>query len=286
MVQHQEALHGAYWDSFDNESDGGDADFFTKPLGPIISGRNNRAAFKHAGGEVVFHLPNRMLAFYLATDTGVRISEGPIKIVRDPQSFSGTNAVVNGISCMGCHWQGFIKFTDTVRVGYERLKGQPVADKVLKIFPPQEEMNRLVDDDSELYLQALDKATLPFLKVDANDTRRAREFTEPITHVSKRYDRKLDLSAIAREMLLPTDDATANALGLPTQNDLKSQLKLSETFQRIGLEPLARGEVVARSVWEKSFHTTARALKLGVPQHIETTQKPYRTNPCKTPLPY
>ena len=115
MVQHQEALHGAYWDSFDNETDGGDADFFTKPLGPIISGRNNRAAFKHAGGEVIFHLPNHMLAFYLATDTGVRITEGPIKIVRDPQSFSGTNAIVNGISCMGCHRQGFIKFTDTVR---------------------------------------------------------------------------------------------------------------------------------------------------------------------------
>jgi len=69
-------------------------------------------------------------------------------------------------------------------------------------------------------------------------------------------------------MLLPIDDATANALGLPTQDDLKSQLKLGETFQRIGLEPLARGEVIARSVWEKSFHTTARALKLGVPQHV------------------
>lgn len=268
MVQHQEASYGAYWDSFDNQKDGGEADFFTKPLGPIVDGRNNRAAFQHAGGEVIFHLPNRLLAFYLATEEGVRIDEGPINIVRDPQQFSGTNAIVNGISCMGCHRQGFIKFTDSLRAGFERLKGQPVADKVLKIFPPQDVMDRLVEDDSQHYLQALDKATLPFLRVKSGDVRRAADYTEPITHVSRRYDRKLNLEAIAREMLLPADDKQAAELGLPSVADLKSQLKLSETFQRIGLEPLARGEVVARSVWEKSFHTTARALKLGVPQHF------------------
>lgn len=268
MVQRQDARDGALWDSFDNEVDGGEADFFIKPLGPVVEGRNNRSAFKHAGGEIIFQLPNHMQAFYLATNAGLRIDEGPINIVRDPQQFSGTNAIVNGVSCMGCHKAGLIKFTDSLRAGYESLKGQPVADKVLKIFPSQSELDRMVEDDSEIYRRALDKATLSFLKTDAKDLRRAADFTEPITHVSRRYDRKLNFDAIARELLLPSDDKIAAELKLPSTGDLKSQLKLSETFQRIGLEPLARGEVVARSVWEKSFHTTARALKLGVPQHF------------------
>lgn len=101
---------------------------------------------------------------------------------------------------------------------------------------------------------------MSFLKVDANDRRRAGDYTEPITHVSRRYDRKLNLEGIARELLLPIDDKLASSLGLPSMSDLTSQLKLSETFQRIGLEPLSRGEVIARSVWEKSFHATARAF--------------------------
>jgi serine/threonine-protein kinase len=268
MVQRQDAKNGTYWDSFDIESDGGEADFFIKPLGPIVAGRNNRAAFKHAGGEVIYHLPNGLIAFYLAAADGRRIDEGPINIVRDPQQFSGTNAIVNGISCMGCHKQGFIKFTDTLRAGYENLKGQPVADKVLKIFPPQDAMDRLLEDDRERYLRSLDKAMGEFLTADAADRRNAGDFTEPITYVARRYDRKLDLEAIARELLLPSDEQTAVELKLPTVGDLKSQLKLSETFQRIGLEPLARGEVVSRDEWEKSFHAAARALKLGVPQHF------------------
>ncbi len=265
MVQRQDAKHGAYWDSFDSDADGGDADFFTKPLGPIIPGRRRGAAFKHAGGEVIFHLPNGLHGYYLATAEGERINEGPITIVRDPQQFSGSNAIVNGISCMGCHRQGYIPFEDTLRAGFERLKGQAVADKVLKIFPTAEEMALRLGEDRERYLLSLDKACLEFLRTGPDDNRRAGDFPEPITHVSKRYDRKPGFDEIARELLLPTDEQLAEQLGIPTKTDLKSQLKLNEFFQSLGLEPLSRGEVMARPVWESVFHRTARALKLGVP---------------------
>lgn len=267
MVQRQDAKFGAYWDSFDNGVDGGDADFFTKPLGPRVPGRSSGAAFKHDGGEVIYHLPNGLLGFYLAKADGEQIAEGPIAIVRDPQQFSGSNAIVNGISCMGCHRQGFIPFTDTLRDGFKRQQGQTVADKVLKIFPPQEQLNRLIDEDRDRYLKALEKACLDFLRTGPDDARPMSAFPEPITSVSKRYDRKLKLADLARELLLPTDPRDAARLGIPSATDLESQFRLNAVFQDLGLEPLARGEVITRSVWEKTYHRTARLLKLGVPYH-------------------
>ncbi|MDX1961986.1 MAG: c-type cytochrome domain-containing protein [Pirellulales bacterium] len=268
MVQRQEAKYGAYWDSFDNATDGGDVDFFIKPLGPIDPEKPSRAAFKHDGGEVIFHLPNGLLAFYLATDQGAVLNEGPINIVRDPQQFSGSNKILNGISCFGCHRQGFIPFTDTLREGYVNRQGESVADKVLKIFPVAEVMERYRREDSERYQLGLDKATLQFLRTSPEDKRSAIDFPEPITHVSRHYDRKLTFDDIARELLLPADDATAAEHNIPTVADLKSQLKLNAALQNAGLEPITRGEVVPRSMWEKAYHRTARVLRLGVPVHF------------------
>lgn len=266
MVQRQSSRDGAYWDSYDAKSDTGENNYFSFPLGPVIEGSKVRSAFKHDGGEMIFHLPNGLIGFYLAKANGERIDEGPIEIVRDPQQFSGSNKIVNGISCMGCHKQGFLPLHDTLRAGYEKLRGQDVADKVLRIFPLQDDMNKLLEKDRDRYLTALDAAVLPFLRSGADDNRRGADFSEPITHVARRYDRKLLLDDIVRELLLPTDDKIAEQLKLPTPADLKSQLRLNNEFQAMGLEPLVRGEIITRAAWERTYHQAAFALNLGVPR--------------------
>ena len=73
-------------------------------------------AFDHAGGEIIFNLPNGLQGYMLIDAKDKRIDEGPIDVVRDKTETAGSVVVVNGLSCMACHQHGMIKdFNDAVR---------------------------------------------------------------------------------------------------------------------------------------------------------------------------
>lgn len=265
MVERHDSKYGWYWPSYDSAGDSDRQNFFRFPLGPRFPGGENAGAFEHDGGEIVFSRPNRLQAYMLALANGTRIDEGPLSIVSDANRFSGSNVVVNGISCMGCHRNGLIPFTDTVRPQWENRTGDR-AEKVLRLFPEKKTMDRHFKRDQAQFLIALEAAIGPFLRTGDDDSRKITEFVEPITAASKRYDRPVELADVARELGLPEkqEDAMAHKIKA-TAGELTTAIKFSETLRRLGLNALTAGEPLTRKQWEKVFGSTARELGIGLP---------------------
>jgi serine/threonine-protein kinase len=222
-------------------------------------GRFGGKAFEHAGGEIIFHLPNGLQGYLLVDDKDRRIDKGPTEVVRAKTETAGSVAVVNGLSCMSCHQHGMIKgFKDDVRTG-TRVGGDAL-DKVRELYPPAEEMRGLLEKDEARFLNALDRATGLFLKVGKEGDRDVKDFKEVMGPVARSYLLKeVDAAAAAREV------------GLKDKATLEAAIKANKGLQRLGLLPLARGGTIKREVWEslKGLYSpaqeTARVLELGTP---------------------
>ena len=120
--------------------------------------------------------------------------------------------------------------------------------------------------DQTQFLNALEEAIGPFLRTGDDDGRKITEFVEPITAASKRYDRPVELTDVARELGLPEkqDDATAHRIKA-TAGELATAIKFSTTLRRLELDALTVGEPLTRKQWEKVFGSTARELGIGLP---------------------
>ena len=265
LVERHDAKHGAYWKSYDFGSNLDRANLFRFPLGPTFAGQKNLAAFDHDGGEIIFHLPNGLQAYLLIKNDDSRIDEGPQDIVNDPNQFGGTFAIVNGISCMGCHKAGMLQFSDTVRASFKNAGAGRTAEKVLRLYPAKDVMDGLVEADAERFQKALESATGPLLRTGKDDKRKLTAFPEPVTKAARAYDQALSIEDVARELGLPGDMAKAQELGVPAAGELATVIRISDVMRRLNLAPLAVGESVPRDVWEQAFGRVARELKLGLP---------------------
>ena len=152
-----------YWISFDFDGgNGGDGangfeqnvaneSIFADPLG-----------FAFAGGEAIFSLPNGMQAYYVAAANGDRLAEAPIGVVIDPAQNNGL--VTNGASCHSCHNIGMITFTDAVRqyVIDNRFEfDNETFEDVMESYPDAAEFQRVMDLDSDVHLNATERAGVP-----------------------------------------------------------------------------------------------------------------------------
>ena len=109
LVDRHPALYGAYWKSYDFKRNDGTSNLFRHPLGPTFADNPYpRQAFEHAGGEIIFNLPNGLQGYLLVDGKGQRIDAGPVEVVSDALRTSGTAAIVDGLSCMACHQRGVI----------------------------------------------------------------------------------------------------------------------------------------------------------------------------------
>jgi serine/threonine-protein kinase len=264
MVERHDALHGAYWKSYDFKTSAGKGNLFVFPLGPEFKGNpfaegGKDLVFEHAGGEIIFNLPNKMQAYMLVNNKDERINEGPVEIVNDRKQTSGTPLVVNGLSCMSCHEHGMIHFTDVVRADAGKLLGGDARDFLLRIYPDAAAMDKEVTRDEERFLGALEKATGPFLKVGADAGADIKAFPEPVSAIARWYlVQELGLAEAAAE------------LGCDART-LQGAIQDQPVLQRDGLLPLAEGHKLKREVWENTafsfspFQRAARMLKLGVP---------------------
>lgn len=164
-----------------------------------------------------------------------RIDTGPIEVVSDALKTSGTNEIVNGLSCLACHQQGMKEFTDQIRTG-AAVTGE-AALKVRRLYPEQKRMNELLAADRARYLAALAQAVGPFLDA-GEDEQSAEPQAEPIGFVARLYAlTPLNLAAAAAE------------LGLGDSAQLQS--KLGENRMReLGLLPLVQGDSLSRHDWE------------------------------------
>lgn len=261
LIERHEAAHGAYWKSFDFKNNDGASNLFRFPLGPVFKGNPFAdQAFAHAGGELIFHLPNGLQGYLLVDAKGQRIDEGPTDIVSDTNKTSGTVAIVNGLSCMSCHKHGLIRegFRDELRDS-SGLGGAALA-KLLRLHPKAEAMSALMKEDEDRFLAALDKSAGPFLKIGPDQAKNIREFTdEPVGRAVRAYNRDLLLADVAAE------------LGMSDVKRLAAAVEDNERLRQIGLGALARGGSVKRDAWASlkqrlsPFQRAALELDRGAP---------------------
>ncbi len=267
LVERHHALFGCYWKSYDFKESDGPGNLFQLPLGPLnLFGAGKHPypnqSFVHAGGEMIWALPNGLHAYMLADGEGRRISDGPSEVVRDLKEFGGRGTiVVNGLSCMGCHYQGMIDFTDTVRDG-SGLMGK-AKEKVKRLYPDHKTMRLLVDNDRADYLAAFDRVVSPYLRVGADEKKDITKFPEPVTLIGSKYlNAPVDLDDAARELYVAD------------VGDVRATIKANPKLQGLGLRPLLNKDVVKRQAWEtvlevySPYQIMAQIMERGEPVRI------------------
>jgi mono/diheme cytochrome c family protein len=247
VLERHDSMLGVYWRTYDFDAvreNLPDRDVllpdrrnvFAYPLGPG-AGDNT---FQHAGGEIIFSLPNGLHAFMLVNANGVRVDKAPSAIVSDPKR--PDRQVETGISCMSCHVRGINPKDDQVREHVARnAKAFTKADAetIRALYVPAARMRALMDDDAERYRKAVEKCGG---RVNV---------TAPIATLTLRYEADVDLPTAAAEVGLPAEE-------------FRERLARAETLTR-NLGALATpGGTVHRPVWVQAFADVARALRLGI----------------------
>jgi serine/threonine-protein kinase len=259
LIDYHPSESGAYWISYDFDKTSGRGNLIRFPLGPKELADEDFAAsaFEHAGGEVIFELPNGMHGYMLVDKDGKRINAGPIGIVSDFEEISGTPEVINGISCMGCHRLGMRDFEDAVGRDHAILDG-PARNKVERLYQ-SDRLQEQIAASRQDYLRTLERVIGPWLKVGEDAGKSIEELPEPISAVARRYDRDLTLDEVAYE------------LGMDSPDQLRNRLE-NRTLVKLGLGPLRNDGQVKRSAWDdidvgvaSVFHETARELGVGIP---------------------
>ena len=245
------------WDFLPNRAKG---DLVRFPLGPVFAGNPYRGqAFVHDGGEIIWSLPNGMQGYMLVKGDGTRIDSGPVDVVFDRDAILGTPSIINGISCMYCHRHGMIgEFTDEVR-GSDALSGE-AREMVLKLFPPNDDMQRLVQQDEAIFMRSLEQLIGPILITGKDSQKTIREFREPVGEVAEMYSRDLTVLDIALE------------LGIEKPEVLQAKIEANRELLRYGLGTIVQDPpgTIKREKWHSRDGTSlmqdvSTELRLGTP---------------------
>ena len=230
VVERHRSADGFYWKSVDFQSSSARENMFRDPVN--LSG---------SGGEFIFTLPNGLQGYFLADAHGNRLAEAPTSIVTD--TFAEDRIVRNGLACMRCHDRGMKRFTDVIRPSLERLGASTAFDyaRALELYPPQEEMDRLLDEDSDRFMAAM-------REVLGHD-----HAPEQLAIVSRRF----------LEEPVTLSRATAEA-GLPSPATLRELARIPH-FATLGFVPLATGGQVQRDAWDDFFDEIVRQVGAAVP---------------------
>ena len=249
-----------FWISWDFLPRRAKGDLVRFPLGPVFEGNPYRKqAFEHDGGEIIWSLPNGLQAYMLVKADGTRIDSGPVEVVFDRSAILGTPSIINGISCMYCHRDGMIKeFRDEIR-GADALGGD-AREKVLKIYPPHEEMQKLVQQDQDIFMRALERVIGPILKTGNDAKKSISEFPEPVGKVAEMYSRDLTPREIALE------------LGIEKPELLQAKIDANRELLRYGLGTIVQKPpgTIKREKWDSRDGTSLMQdvsveLRLGTP---------------------
>jgi WD40 repeat protein/mono/diheme cytochrome c family protein len=247
LIERHDAVHGAYWRTYDFDAVPQNLvdrpsllpdrrNLFAYPLGP----GGLESQFQHAGGEIIFNLPNGLQGYMLVNAVNVRIDKGPIAIVSDPKR--PDRAVETGVSCMNCHYRGILPKADQIRAHVEKNPqafSRADAELIRALYVPEERMKTLMDEDAERFRRALEKT--------GNKVTTA----EPVMTITLRYEADVDLATAAAEA------------GLPPQEFLTRLLRSEAAARNLGALKLPGG-TVARQVFIQSFADVARDFRLGL----------------------
>jgi WD40 repeat protein/mono/diheme cytochrome c family protein len=230
MIERHRIPYGSYWKSYDFGGNTGRQNLFEYPMGP-----KGTEAFRHDGGEMIFSLPNGLQGYMLTDAAGNRIDTGPLQIVSDPKR--PDRAVMNGISCMSCHYAGMITKSDEIRKFVETNKRSFTdPDSILALYPGQSALDSLYAEDGKRFTSALEQIGI----------KRISKTGEPISTMAMRFEEELDMKLAAAEVGMTCDEferclerypTTARALGaLRVSGGTVKRDAFVEVFLRISLE--------------------------------------------------
>jgi hypothetical protein len=247
VLERHDAMNGAYWRTYDFEAVPQNLiernillpdrrNIFAYPLGPGL-GDNG---FQHAGGEVIFNLPNGLQGYVLVNSSNVRVDKGPTAIVSDPKR--PDRAVEAGLSCMHCHAAGIIPKDDQLREHVRKNRkafSRSDAELVEALYPPAKKMRQMMEEDAQRFQKALAK------------TGNRAAAAEVVMAMTLRYEADVDLATLAAEVgVRPAD--------------LAPRLAASESLARNLGALKVPGATVARQVVVQAFADLVRELKLGI----------------------
>lgn len=236
MIERHDTAFGAYWKSYDFSGSSGRKNLFAHPLGP-----EGDRPFEHDGGEIIFNLPNGLQGYMLVDNSGKRIDQGPTSIVSDPKR--PDRAVINGLSCMSCHWQGIIPKTDQIRPSVlgnlDAFKLKEI-DTILAQYPSGNQWEKLVDEDNHRFAKAAAAAGVNV------------ESREPVSRMAALFEAPVSLDQAAREYMLAADELLR---GLQRRDELarvfapwkvpggrvQRELLLSQTQAIVDVTAIAQG---------------------------------------------
>jgi WD40 repeat protein len=245
LIERHPAPHGAYWRTYDFDAVQQPTaerqnlrpdrrNLFAFPLGPGTTD----GTFQHAGGEIIWHLPNGLLGFMLVDANNRRIDKAPTAIVSDPRR--PDRAVEPGVSCMSCHSTGIQPKTDQIRAHVARNAAafpKNDAELVRALYPPETALTKFMEEDAERFRRAIEQCGCKVTEAD------------PVSAAAQRYEADLDARSAAAELGLAVDEF---------------RRRLAETTLAQGLGALRTdGGTVHRAVFQQTFGDLVRALRRG-----------------------
>jgi mono/diheme cytochrome c family protein len=177
---------GVYWLTYNFESNDGLADIFAHPLGPTFAfaarggGREAESVpFQHADSEVLWTLPNGMIAFGQFEATGGFKNElGPDYLASLGRKSAAEN--VRALSCLACHASGIRPAKDDLREAIDRDATFSVELRaaVAEVYRGNAEVQSAMAQDTARYRAVLNALGL---------TQSLRLGVEPITFLYRLY---------------------------------------------------------------------------------------------------
>ncbi|MEI7702046.1 MAG: c-type cytochrome domain-containing protein [Planctomycetia bacterium] len=249
-----------FWISYDFLPRRARGDLPRFPLGPQFDGHPFPVqAFAHDGGEAIWSLPNGLQAYILLDAKGARIDAGPIEVVFDRSAILGAPSIINGISCIACHRAGMItEFRDEIRTA-NAVAGE-AAKKVRQLYPQQDDMQALVQQDQKLFVEAQQQLLGPILCVGPDAGKQVLDFPEPVGKVAEMYSRDLTPGDVSLE------------LGYANVEQMQQEIRANRELLLLGMGTLIQSPsgTLKREKWETVDGTSlmqevAVALRLGVP---------------------
>jgi len=195
LIERHELPYGGFWKSYDFGGNIGRQNLFEYPLGPDT---DTIESFQHDGGEIIFSLPNGLQGYMLVDASGKRIDKGPTNIVSDPQR--ADRAVLNGLSCVSCHYAGSIPKADEIRPFVEVNRNAfDDPETILALYQPQEVLDKHFQDDGRRFVAALEKIGI----------KKISRSGEPVSTMALRFEQELDLALAAAEFGLKPEELAA-----------------------------------------------------------------------------
>ena len=218
IIERHELQNGYYWKSYDFIDSVGPSNINEHPFGPkaILPPNQLKFAFEHAGGEIIFSLPNGLQGYLLVKSDGTRIDDGPKEIVFDiDNSAEVKGQITNGISCIACHSGGINLKLDQIRDVALKAVPRGLRDELELLFPLNNEMDTKQKADKKQFLDAIKKIGI------GSDCDKAE--CEVTRKVAKRFDQKVNFQRAAAEFGVKQDDFRLNLGGRLTS--LRNQLE-------------------------------------------------------------